>query len=491
MSDDDCLKICKYFSLIEWDSIVNIKRFFRAFCAITTAAILAVSTTTTANAGVISLCRGKNSYHCLAFSGYGPTTGTWADVRYPGSPNGHNCTRYVAYRLAKGGVPDQGTWGNAGEWIRRAPNAKDHNPTVGAVAYWSPDWTRRYWGHGWGHVGVVEAVNGDGSIDVTWDSYGDGFAVRERVSAEHLPTMYLHIDDGAIARSGGHTGPPPGKIPVGHLDTAEPGGPGVIHVRGWTYDPDDASVPLRVHIYIGGTYGDPQAEGHEVVTNVSRPDAHAQYNVGFDHMIPTAKTGVQDVCAYGINIGGGTDNTFLGCIKSEIKTANPVGHLDTVDYASPGVIHVRGWSFDPNDESTPLMVHVYVGGLPGDPNAEGHQIMTNVSRPDVHAQYNVGFDHMIHTKKTGVQSVCAYGINIGLGNDNTSLGCKDVDIKEGPAPDQPPADDDPQQPDNKTQSSGIAGVLLAIGGLAAAVIAIIAALMQAKIIPPNLIPLHT
>ena len=152
---------------------------------------------------------------------------------------------------------------------------------------------------------------------------------------------------------------------------------------------------------------------------------------------------------------------------------------------------MRGWSFDPNDESTPLMVHVYVGGLPGDPNAEGHQIMTNVSRPDVHAQYNVGFDHMIHTKKTGVQSVCAFGINIGLGNDNTSLGCKDVDIKEGPAPDQPPADDDPQQPDNKTQSSGIAGVLLAIGGLAAAVIAIIAALMQAKIIPPNLIPLHT
>ena len=113
------------------------------------------------------------------------------------------------------------------------------------------------------------------------------------------------------------------------------------------------------------------------------------------------------------------------------------------------------------------------------------------SRSDVHAQYNVGFDHMIHTKKTGVQSVCAFGINIGLGNDNTSLGCKDVDIKEGPAPDQPPADDDPQQPDNKTQSSGIAGVLLAIGGLAAAVIAIIAALMQAKIIPPNLIPLHT
>ena len=73
---------------------------------------------------------------------------------------------------------------------------------------------------------------------------------------------------------------------------------------------------------------------------------------------------------------------------------------------------MRGWSFDTNDESAPLMVHVYVGGHAGDPNAEGHQIMTNASRPDVHAQYNVGFDHMIHTKKTGVQSVCAYGINI-------------------------------------------------------------------------------
>ncbi|SNV63819.1 N-acetylmuramoyl-L-alanine amidase [Corynebacterium cystitidis DSM 20524] len=180
-------------------------------------AVLAGLSAPQANAAVHNLCKEVGSYGCLAFSGYRPYTNTWADTRYYGGV--HNCTRYVAYRLAKGGVPDQGTWGNAYEWWHRAPGAKNNTPAVGAIAYWSSDWTSRHWGHSYGHVGVVEKVNADGSIEVTWDSYGDNINVRQVVSGNHLPTGYIHADNAAIKRSGGIVDTPPAPQPVKDGDT--------------------------------------------------------------------------------------------------------------------------------------------------------------------------------------------------------------------------------------------------------------------------------
>ena len=171
-----------------------------------------------------TLCQVKGSYSCLTFSGYGERTGTWADTRYPGNNGNHSCSRYVAYRLAKGGMREQASWGDASQWIQRAPGHKDKTPTVGAVAYWNQQWTATYWGHNEGHVGVVEKVNTDGSIEVTWDSQREGMVVRKIITrGPDMPTDFIHIDDGSIRRSGGdETKTPPSKTDTPSTSTNTP-----------------------------------------------------------------------------------------------------------------------------------------------------------------------------------------------------------------------------------------------------------------------------
>ena len=171
-----------------------------------------------------TLCQVKGSYSCLTFSGYGERTGTWADTRYPGNNGNHSCSRYVAYRLAKGGMRDQASWGDASQWIQRAPGHKDKTPTVGAVAYWNQQWTATYWGHNEGHIGVVEKVNADGSIEVTWDSQREGMVVRKIITrGPDMPTDFIHIDDGSIRRSGGdETKTPPTKTDTPSTSTNTP-----------------------------------------------------------------------------------------------------------------------------------------------------------------------------------------------------------------------------------------------------------------------------
>ena len=171
-----------------------------------------------------TLCQVKGSYSCLTFSGYGERTGTWADTRYPGNNGNHSCSRYVAYRLAKGGMREQASWGDASQWIQRAPGHKDKTPTVGAVAYWNQQWTATYWGHNEGHVGVVEKVNTDGSIEVTWDSQREGMVVRKIITrGPDMPTDFIHIDDGSIRRSGGdETKTPPSKTDTPPTSTSTP-----------------------------------------------------------------------------------------------------------------------------------------------------------------------------------------------------------------------------------------------------------------------------
>ncbi|AGP30980.1 N-acetylmuramoyl-L-alanine amidase [Corynebacterium terpenotabidum Y-11] len=395
------------------------------------AVVLSVVAAPTASAGVTNLCRGQNDYTCLSFSGYSANTGTWADTRYPGAPNNHNCTRYVAYRLAASGVPDQGTWGNAGEWLDRAPGTKNSTPTVGAVAYWSPSWTSSHWGHSYGHVGVVEAVHSDGSVEVTWDSYSDGLAVRQRLSGADLPTNYIHVDDAAIARSGGVAT----NNPEGAFDEASSPSPGKVKVRGWAFDRDKITSSIAVHIYIGGEAGTAGAEGHNLTAKASRPDvarAHngAGNNHGFEQTLTTAKRGKQKICAYGINVGSG-DNTLLGCKSVTIKEPNPFGALDKVE-GGKGEITLRGWAADWDKPSESLEIHVYHHEANGKKTGLG-KLTSTTERKDVNSSQGVtgkhGFDGTLKVNITGKAEICAYGINKGNGT-NALLGCKTTTIQK-------------------------------------------------------------
>ncbi len=74
------------------------------------------------------------------------------------------CTYYAYNRRAEIGRPIGGNWGNAVSWAvmaRAAGFRVDHTPEVGAVIQNGGGWG------GYGHVGIVERVNGDGSLSVT------------------------------------------------------------------------------------------------------------------------------------------------------------------------------------------------------------------------------------------------------------------------------------------------------------------------------------
>lgn len=111
---------------------------------------------------------------------------------------------------------------------------------------------------------------------------------------------------------------------------------------------------------------------------------------------------------------------------------SPVGFLDGVTVEGPGTLRVRGWTLDEDELTTALEAHVYVGGGPGDGNAEGYILMANQLREDIGIAYPGagnyhGFDVILHTGKSGDQVINVYGINV-RGGSNTLLNNSGVTV---------------------------------------------------------------
>jgi hypothetical protein len=212
------------------------------------------------------------------------------------------------------------------------------------------------------------------------------------------------------------TGPPFGSLDV--VTTAI----GSVTVRGWAIDPDTTS-PITVHVYIDG--------GAVALTaNGNRPDvgqAHPLYgsNHGYSATL-AAGGGSHTVCAYGINVGAGT-NPQLGCRSVTVPGGSPFGSLDSVRRNIDGSISVSGWSIDP-DTATPINVLAYVAGN-GYP-LTGVQATASLSRPDVGAAYPQygaphGYTATVGSFTPSGVSVCVYGVNVGLGSTSV-LDCRIV-----------------------------------------------------------------
>jgi hypothetical protein len=81
-------------------------------------------------------------------------------------------------------------------------------------------------------------------------------------------------------------------------------------VSGWAFDPDSATTPSQVHVYVDG-------QGVAVTANGSRPDVGAAFsgvgnNHGFTHS-RTVASGSHTVCVYAVDSQIGWMNTPLGC----------------------------------------------------------------------------------------------------------------------------------------------------------------------------------
>jgi hypothetical protein len=208
---------------------------------------------------------------------------------------------------------------------------------------------------------VVATAKADGSrpdVAAAYSDYGPahGFVVDVSASSGNHQVCINAIDLGDSRRVGslGCRTAMVGGSPIGNFESLRhlPGG---ARVTGWTIDPDTAS-PIQVHVYVdsaGTNTGNASTQRSDI--GRAFPDYGAAH--GFDTVVG-AGPGWHNVCAYGINVGGGT-NTLLGC-RAVLVNPNPFGQLDQVVQVLGG-LRVSGWAIDP-ETAAPIQVHVYVDG---------------------------------------------------------------------------------------------------------------------------------
>ena len=106
-----------------------------------------------------------------------------------------NCTYWAYERRLQLGRPIGNTWGNAATWAGAAASqgfTVSHAPIVGAV-YQMPAFIDAYTGV-YGHVGIVEGINADGSITVSDMNYAGGFnSVSYRTIPASVVGLYNYI----------------------------------------------------------------------------------------------------------------------------------------------------------------------------------------------------------------------------------------------------------------------------------------------------------
>ena len=107
-----------------------------------------------------------------------------------------NCTSYAYERRLQLGRPIGSFWGNAATWNAFALQQGfrvDKSPEAGAV-FQMPAFVDAYTS-AYGHVGIVESVNGDGSVNVSEMNYAGGFntvSYRTIPAAQAALYNYIH-----------------------------------------------------------------------------------------------------------------------------------------------------------------------------------------------------------------------------------------------------------------------------------------------------------
>jgi len=265
---------------------------------------------------------------------------------------------------------------------------------------WLKDNAGRY---GWNHAAVFWPT---GSVPEPWhwEWVGDG--------GRMFPGMTYGIGDG-VGLPG--TGSPGGSLDTAVEATSAPSP--AVRLTGWAAD-GNTTAPIDVHVYLDGRFAG-QARADTPRADVARVlHGYAASPHGFDLVVPSP-LGTHTVCAYGINVGPGT-NALLGC-RTVTVGRNPFGHVDA---ASPGMTGgvVSGWAIDP-DQLGSIDVHVYVNGVLRATGRAGR------SRTDVQGVWPMhgganGFE-LSYALGHGTNEVCVYGINVGPGT-NTLIGCRRV-----------------------------------------------------------------
>ena len=131
-----------------------------------------------------------------SYGGYGEYVGGYSGGSVGNRYAFGNCTYYVYDKRAAIGRPIGSFWGNAATWAAAARGSGytvNNTPAPGAVAHWnaySDPWVGYY-----GHVGIVETVNGDGTVTISEMNNGafGGFnIVNRRTIPAGSVSNYIH-----------------------------------------------------------------------------------------------------------------------------------------------------------------------------------------------------------------------------------------------------------------------------------------------------------
>ena len=205
--------------------------------------------------------------------------------------------------------------------------------------------------------------------------------------------------------------------PSGRLESVELSG-GSIRLRGWADDPNTYD-PIPIHIYVNGV-------SSATTNGVVRPDIWAlderrSYYTGFDATVPVSGDGPFDVCAYGINVGPGSQNVSLGCQRVGYDP-NPIGEF-VIAVNHQGKALVGGWALDP-DSPAPVTVMFFNNGRPSFAAPAMHHWDALIGRFPNHGTSRLFF--ALGPLNRGRNEICAYAVNIGPGHPATPIGCQVV-----------------------------------------------------------------
>lgn len=260
-------------------------------------------------------------------------------------------------------------------------------------------------------------------IAAAFPGYGEAHGFQKAIVAvpggvSDVCAYATNIGVGEDRSLGCRTVSAPSGPPLGNFEAISTAGH-TATLSGWVIDPDTAAS-VAVHVYVNGQWGG------AFVADAARPDVSSAYpgygeKHGFNAMTVNVPGGVSQVCAYGINLGLGY-NQSLGCRTVTTPSGPPLGNFEAVTVVDHHAVFT-GWVIDP-DGSASVAVHVYVNGQ------WGGAFVADGSRPDVAAAYpgygdKHGFNAMEVIVPSGVSQVCVFGINFGQGY-NQSLGCKTI-----------------------------------------------------------------
>jgi hypothetical protein len=206
------------------------------------------------------------------------------------------------------------------------------------------------------------------------------------------------------------------STPQGFID-AVVARPGSIIVSGWSVIPGDPSSDSVISVdgVVAARLSrtDPRSDVQAMIPGV-------ELRTGFTGSIDSSP-GKHTVCL----TAGSLPLGALGCRVVTLPSGSPFGAFDAIS-SKPGGVSVAGWAIDP-DIATAATIHVYVNGV-------GFALTADTNRPDIAAAFQGygaahGFSSVLPAPG-GAVTVCAYGINVGVGA-NSLLGCRKTTVPTG------------------------------------------------------------